>query len=581
MSASIGDVRAVIDPAFPVALLDRRVAGSFVEHMGRCVYGGLFEPGHSTADADGWRGDVLDLVRQLGVTTVRYPGGNFVSGYDWEDGVGPRSARPVRRDLAWRSLESNQVGTDEFLAWARLAGVEPIMAVNLGTRGLDAARALVEYCNGEAGSHWSDLRVANGHADPWNVRMWCLGNEMDGPWQVGHKTAVEYGRLAAEAGKAMRLVDPTIELILCGSSSDSMATFGGWDDTVLDLAWDVTDHLSVHRYFDPATYPDTGAWLAAPLSFERQIRSVIATADAVAARRRSRKRITLAVDEWNVWHMKANPHSQRPEGPFRHAPAIAEDRYTLADALMVGGLLLVLLRNADRVSIACLAQLVNVIAPIGTLTGGPAWRQSIFWPVRDVFTGAHGTVLRVEPDGPTYAVEGEGDVAAVDAVAVHDRASGSVSVFALNRTPDARAFVAPLRDLGPLRVVAHSVLTGADLMAGNTPGDPDRVRPQPGSGAGVDRATLTVTLPGPAWAVTRRGAGGARAGGGAGPGPAPGRGTGAQGPLPGRLSGMAHLARANPPGARHMSDWPDTTSAIPRFPRQVSDWSDLCRKPPG
>ena len=208
MTGSVSLVRTVIDPAFPIAPVDRRVFGSFVEHMGRCVHGGIHEPGHPTADAAGWRGDVLDLVRELGVTTVRYPGGNFVSGYDWEDGVGPLATRPVRRDLAWRSLESNTVGTDEFLAWARLAGVEPIMAVNLGTRGLDAARALVEYCNGEAGSRWSDLRVANGQSDPWGVRLWCLGNEMDGPWQIGHKTAVEYGRLAAESGKAMRLVDP-------------------------------------------------------------------------------------------------------------------------------------------------------------------------------------------------------------------------------------------------------------------------------------------------------------------------------------------------------------------------------------
>lgn len=499
-------VRAVIDPAFPISTVDPRVFGSFVEHMGRCVYGGIFEPGHPSADADGWRGDVLDLVRELGVTTVRYPGGNFVSGYDWEDGVGPRAARPVRRDLAWRSLESNQVGTDEFLAWASLAGVEPIMAVNLGTRGLDAARALVEYCNGEPGSRWSGLRVANGHPEPWGVRMWCLGNEMDGPWQVGHKTAEEYGRLAVESGKAMRLVDPRIELVLCGSSNDSMATFGAWDDTVLDLAWDVTDHLSVHRYFDPAGYPTVCAWLAAPLSFERQIRSIIATADAVAARRGSRKRISLAVDEWNVWHVASNPHSQRPQTPFRHAPAIAEDRYTLADALMVGGLLLVLLRNADRVRIACLAQLVNVIAPIQTLDGGPAWRQSIFWPVRDVFTGAGGTVLRVEPVGPMYRVDGEGEVATVDAVAVQDADARALTVFALNRAADAVTFTAPLRDLGPLRVVAHTVLTGSDLDAGNTPDDPDRVRPTAGTGAVVDGGVLSVTLPGCSWTVIRLGA---------------------------------------------------------------------------
>lgn len=506
MPAGPDTIRLVIDPAFPVAPLDPRVMGSFLEHMGRAVYGGVFEPGHPTADADGWRGDVLDLVRGLGVTVVRYPGGNFVSGYDWEDGVGPRDRRPVRRDLAWRSLESNQVGTDEFLAWTRLAGVDPILAVNLGTRGIDAARALVEYCNGEAGARWSDLRVANGHAEPWGVRTWCLGNEMDGPWQVGHKTAVEYGRLANEAGKAMRLVDPGIELVLCGSSNDSMATFGAWDDTVLDLAWEVTDHLSVHRYFDPADQPDIGSWLAVPLGFERQIRGVIATADAVAARRKSRKRVSLAVDEWNVWHVKDNPHSQAPAVPFRHAPAIAEDSYTLADALVVGGLLLVLLRNADRVRIACLAQLVNVIAPIRTTDGGPAWREAIYHPIHDVFTGARGTVLRVEPAGPAYATETEGAVPACDAVAVHDEAAGTITLFALNRSATPLPLEAPVRDLGPLHVLSHTELCGPDLGAVSTPDDPDRVAPRPGQGATVDGGVLRLTLPPYSWTTIRLGA---------------------------------------------------------------------------
>ena len=212
------------------------------------------------------------------------------------------------------------------------------------------------------------------------------------------------------------------ELVLCGSSNDAMATFGAWDDTVLDLAWEVTDHLSVHRYFDPADQPDDASWLAVPASFERQIRSVIATADAVAARRKSRKRISLAVDEWNVWHVRDNPHSQSPAVPFRHAPAIAEDSYTLADALVVGGLLLVLLRNADRVRIGCLAQLVNVIAPIRTRDGGPAWREAIYHPVRDVFTGARGTVLRTEPEGPRLRTESGEEVPVCDAVTVHDAA---------------------------------------------------------------------------------------------------------------------------------------------------------------
>src|SRR5215216_338402 len=211
--------RLVVDPAFVVGALDRRLFGSFVEHMGRCVYTGIYEPGHATADPDGFRQDVLELVRELGVTAVRYPGGNFVSNYDWEDGVGPKGERPRRLDLAWRAIEPNQFGTDEFVAWSRKANVEPIWAVNLGTRGIKEAVELLEYCNLPAGTELPDRRVANGTPEPHGIKVWCLGNEMDGPWQIGHKTAEEYARLAEETANAMRRVDPGIELVACGSSN--------------------------------------------------------------------------------------------------------------------------------------------------------------------------------------------------------------------------------------------------------------------------------------------------------------------------------------------------------------------------
>ena len=493
------EVRAVVDPGFAIADLDPRIAGSFVEHMGRAVYGGLWEPGHPTADADGWRGDVLELVRELGPTIVRYPGGNFLSGYDWEDGIGPRGERPVRLDLAWRSLEPNLVGTDDFLAWARLAGVEPLLAVNLGTRGVDAARAMVEYVNSPAGSRWADRRVANGHPEPWSVRTWCLGNEMDGSWQIGQKTAVEYGRLAAETGKVMKLVDPSIELVVAGSSGAGMPTFGTWDDTVLDLAFDVADHLSVHAYLDPAASPDLDHWLAAPLAFERQLRAVAAIADGVAARRGSRRRISLAVDEWNVWHLSSGLHLRPPDAPFVRAPALAEHAYDLADALVVGGMALTLLRNADRVRIACLAQLVNAIAPIQTLDGGPAWRQTTFFPIRDAFRAARGRVLRFEPVGPTYTTETEGEVPVMDGVAIHDGAAGTVTLLLLARTAREVALRVPVRDLGPLRVTRHTVLAGPEAAATNTPDAPDRVVPVAGAGGRFVDGELRVTLPGRSW----------------------------------------------------------------------------------
>jgi alpha-L-arabinofuranosidase len=495
--------RIVLDPAFAVAEVDERLFGSFVEHMGRAVYGGIYEPGHPTADENGFRGDVLELTRELGVTVVRYPGGNFVSAYDWEDGVGPREQRPTRLDLAWRSIEPNEVGTDEFMQWARKAATEPMFAVNLGTRGVDAARNLVEYCNSPAGSRYADWRVSNGHAEPHGIKLWCLGNEMDGPWQVGQKTAVEYGRIAAEAGKAMRLVDPSIELCVVGSSNSSMPTFGSWEDTVLDLAWDVADHVSLHTYYDPADYPDLDAYLACSLDLDRMIDTIVATADAVAGRKRSRKRLGLSVDEWNVWHQQANPHHTDVTGPFKDAPPLAEDDQTMADALVVGCLLITLLRHADRVRIGCLAQLVNVIPPMRTLDGGPAWRQTSFYPFTHASRFGRGKVLRVEPDSPTYEVDGEGAVAAIEATAVLDEAGGALTVFAVNRSGAALPLEVVLRELDGVQLGEHIVLADDDLDACNTAEDPDRIAPSAGSGAAVEGNSLRAELPARSWNVLR------------------------------------------------------------------------------
>ena len=497
------DARAVIDPAFAIGRVDDRLFGSFLEHMGRAIYGGIYEPGHPTADVEGWRHDVVDLVRELGVTVVRYPGGNFVSGYDWEDGVGPRDTRPARLDLAWRSIEPNAVGTDEFIAWTRLAGAQPMLAINLGTRGIDAARNLVEYCNAPTGSRYADWRAANGHAEPHGVRLWCLGNEMDGPWQIGQKSAIEYGTLAAEAGKAMRLVDPSIELVACGSSGSKMPTFGAWEETVLDIAWEVADHISLHSYYDPAEYATVGDYLACSLDLERMIRTVAATADAVAGRKGSRKRIGLSVDEWNVWHLSEHRSREDPTGSFRRAPALAEDEHDLVDALVVGCLLITLLRHADRVRIACLAQLVNVIPAIRTLNSGPAWRQTSFYPFADVARFGRGTVVRLEVDGPTYHATSEGQVQAIEAVAVHDADAGSVTVFAVNRLEQPLAFKAKLRDLDDLAVTEHRVLADPDMRASNTASHPDRVAPKPGAGVRLDAGRLSVELPPRSWNVVR------------------------------------------------------------------------------
>jgi len=460
-----------VDPGSVVGEVDERLFGSFVEHMGRAVYGGIFEPGHPTADEEGFRGDVLELVRELGVTIVRYPGGNFVSGYDWEDGVGPRSSRPQRRDLAWRSVEPNLIGTDEFLSWARKASVEPMLAVNLGTRGADAAAGLVAHCEGA-------------------VRTWCLGNEMDGPWQIGHKDANAYGTLAREAARAMRSVDPSIELVVCGSSHSRMPTFGTWEETVLGLTFEHVDHISLHTYYDPESFDSVDDFLGCSRDLDAMITRVAAIADEAAARRGSSKRIGISVDEYNVWHMTANPTHDRSSAPFEHAPAIAEDTYTVADAVAVGALLITLLRHADRVRIACLAQLVNVLPAIRTLDGGPAWRQTIFHPFMHASRYGRGTVLRIEPEHPQ-----------LDATAVHD--AGALTLFAVNRAPDPISLATPIRALAGLELIEHLTLADPDLTAANTARHPDRVTPRALQTARLEGTTLHAELPPRSWNVLR------------------------------------------------------------------------------
>ncbi len=489
-----------IHPAFVVAPVNRRTFGSFVEHMGRCVYTGLFEPGHATADEDGYRRDVLALVRELGVTVVRYPGGNFVSGYRWEDGTGPRSDRPTRLDPAWRSVESNEFGLDEFMRWSRRADVEPMMAVNLGTRGLQEAVDLLEYCNHPGGTALSDLRRSHGAADPYGVRLWCLGNEMDGPWQLGHKPATEYGRVAAETARAMRQLDAGLELVACGSSYRHMPTFGAWEATVLEQAYDAVDYISAHAYYE--NVGDPASFLASSVNLEDFIRDVVATADHVRAKLSTRKRIDISFDEWNVWYVSRL--SEQVPDEWTVAPRISEDAYTVRDAVVVGSLLLTLLRHSDRVTVACQAQLVNTIAPIRAEPGGPAWRQSIFHPFAQAARLARGHVLQAEVRSPTHETAEHGDVPTVDAVVVHDEESGDLSVLAVNRSQtEPVALAVDLRGFPGLRVHEATFLADEDHDAANTVDDPDRVHPHPHPHAEVRDGHLRVVLAPVSWNAFR------------------------------------------------------------------------------
>ena len=479
--------------------IDPRLFGSFVEHLGRVVYGGIYEPGHAEANAEGFRTDVMDLVRALGVSVIRYPGGNFVSGYRWEDGVGPVSNRPRRLDLAWHSVEPNQIGLNEFMTWAKLVGSEVMAVVNLGTRGVDAARNLVEYANHPKGTYWSDLRREHGVDEPHGIKLWGLGNEMDGPWQIGHKTAEAYGQLANEAGKAMKWVDPTIELVATGSSNPQMATFPEWDRTVLETVYDTADYLSLHVYYGNADQ-DTPNFLALSQNLDHYIQDAVATADYVRAKRRSKKRMDLSVDEWNVWFH--SHHDALPKDWTVGEPRL-EDIYTLEDALLVGSLLMTLLRHADRVKIACLAQLVNAIAPIMTVPGGASWRQTIYFPFEHVSRWGRGEVLWADVDAPTYATRQFDHVPYLDALPVLDRQKGMLTVFAVNRSLDQPLTLAmDLSSVHPGPSVSHLVLTGESAQATNG-ADREQVAPQSQGDLPLAGGRLDVHLPPLSWNVFR------------------------------------------------------------------------------
>ena len=495
--------RMIMDKDFAIATIDKRIYGSFIEHLGRAVYGGIYEPGHPTADHNGFRRDVAELVRKLGVPVVRYPGGNFVSGFNWEDSVGPRDLRPKRLDLAWFTTETNEVGLHEFADWAKQVDSEVMYAVNLGTRGPDEARNVVEYANHASGSYFSDMRIRNGRKDPFGIKLWCLGNEMDGPWQICHKTAYEYGRVANEAAKLMKWVDPSIEVVACGSSSREMKTYGEWEYEMLGECYDEIDYVSLHRYYGNKEN-DTPAFLARSVELDHFIREVASICDAVGAKKHSKKKLGLSFDEWNVWyHSNEQDQEIYKADKWNRALPLLEDVYNFEDALLVGSMLITFLRNADRVKIACMAQLVNVIAPIMTRNGGGAWAQTIYWPLMQASLYGRGTALRPVVDGPVYDCRDFSDVPLLDATATLGD-DGSVTLFAVNRDLNEDiALNVDLRGFGDLRVIEHSVLHHDDLKAVNTETAPDTVSPKAGEGGTMDGGKLTVRIPSKSWNVIR------------------------------------------------------------------------------
>lgn len=467
----------ILDRNYVVGAVDKRLFGSFIEHLGRAVYGGIYEPGHPEADEQGFRRDVLSLVKRLNVPVVRYPGGNFVSGFRWEDSVGPREQRPSRMDLAWMTTETNEVGIHEFYDWARKAGSEVMYAVNLGTRGPDDARNVVEYLNHPAGSLYSDLRIKNGRREPFGIKLFCLGNEMDGPWQMGAKTAEEYARTACEAAKLMKWVDPSIELVACGSSSSHMPTFGDWEYKVLSECYDHVDYVSLHRYYGN---PDgnTEDFLASTMDLDEFIKTVVSICDAVKGKRHARKRVNLSFDEWNVWyHSHKQDEELKKRDKWGRALPLLEDVYNFEDALLVGLMLITFLRNADRVKIACMAQLVNVIAPIMTRNGGGAWAQTIFYPMMHASALGRGVSLMPRIECERRDTRHYTDVPMVDAAATVDE-DGHVTIFAVNRdlTEDVCLSV-DLRAFEGLTRMKQTALHHDDVNAVNTELAPNTVAP--------------------------------------------------------------------------------------------------------
>nr|WP_316503265.1 MULTISPECIES: alpha-N-arabinofuranosidase [Paenibacillus] len=490
----------IADKDFVLAEVDKRIYGSFIEHLGRAVYGGIYEPGHPNADENGFRLDVLKAVRDLNVPIIRYPGGNFVSGYNWEDGVGPVESRKRRLELAWWTTETNEIGTNEFAEWAKMAGSEVMMAVNLGTRGIDAARNLVEYCNHPSGTYWSDLRISHGYREPHRFKTWCLGNEMDGPWQIGAKTATEYGRLANETAKVMKWVDPSLELVACGSSGSDMSTFAEWEATVLDLCYENVDFLSLHMYYNNHE-DNTPNFLARSLNLDHFIGSVAAICDYIQAKKKSRKKIHLSLDEWNVWKTQG---TSLAETRWQIAPPECEDVYNMEDALVVGCCLITMLKHADRVRMACLAQLVNVIAPITTEKGGGMWLHTTYYPYLHASMYGRGTVLHPMIKSPKYDSKDFTDVPYLESVCIYKEETGEITVFAVNRhLSETMDLTLDLRSFGAVELVEHIVMEHHDLKAVNSKEEPNRITPRTGGQTFKEEAAFKSILPKASWNVIR------------------------------------------------------------------------------
>ncbi len=478
-----------IDSNRTIAEISPLLFGGFVEHMGRCVYEGIYDPQSPLADEQGLRKDVLAALREQQYTTIRYPGGNFLSGYNWLDGVGPKNQRPRRRELAWQSIETNQFGTNEFIDFCRAINTEPMLAVNMGTGTIESAGNLVEYCNAPLGTYYADLRASHGYRDPHNVQYWCVGNEMDGPWQIGHLEAEAYGLKALEAAKMMKWHDPAIKTVLCGSSNDKMPTYPEWDRVALELAWEKVDYHSIH-YYAGNWDGDTASYLALPIDLENYVDTVASTLRYVKAKRRSKHDVYLSWDEWQVWYK-----DRSGRGNWTEAPHLSEEIYNLEDALLVAQWLNVFLRKSDVVKIACVAQIVNIISWLHTRTDG-LLKQASFYPFKLVSNLAKGHALDLAVNAPTYETKRYGAVPCLDVSASYDEATGRQAIFIVNRG-QSEAVVTDLiwQATAPTRVNAAWQLSGSDPKAINSWENPNLITAKPLNTPLISDGKTTLSLP--------------------------------------------------------------------------------------
>lgn len=393
------NARIKIDIDRTIGEVNPNIYGNFVEHLGRCVYGGIYDEGSPLSDSDGFRQDVMEAVKGLNVSLIRYPGGNFVSNYHWKDGIGQKNDRPPRMELAWARLETNQFGTDEFMKYCKEVGSEPYISVNMGTGTIEEAQQWVEYCNVKEGPYYAELRKKYGHPEPYNVKYWSLGNEMDGYWQMGHLNAEDYSKKAREAAKLMKLTSPEIKLVAAGSSNYRPgADPNEWNSTILRELGNVIDYIALHMYVGN---PDNNYYnyLATPNVLEERTQIVkgMILREMSVAERKSPDPIYIAWDEYNTWYRARTDKAM----VGNHA---LEEHYNLEDALVIAGFLNAFVRNADIVKIANMAQLVNVIAPIFT-NETDMYKQTIYYPLALFANNVFGTSLDLVVTCKTYNTE--------------------------------------------------------------------------------------------------------------------------------------------------------------------------------